>query len=275
MLKSKTMTVHKNGDLVYLSFPKIDASGGATCVFTTKFGGVSKGPFSTMNMSFSRGDKNDYVLENYKRICDAAGIDNTRLIFTKQTHTTNVYTANPEFIGSSTPTDPSYNDIDGLVTDLAGVGLVSQYADCVPLVFYDPIRRVVATSHAGWRGTVGKIAEKTIEKMVSDYGCKTKDIIAGIGPSVSKCCYEVDDPVMCKVRALDFITLGDVATDKGNGKYMLDLKELNRLIMIHCGIDEGNIDVADICTCCESDTFFSHRVCGNERGNLALIVSLK
>lgn len=275
MLKSKTMNIHKEGDLVFLSFPKIDASGVASCVFSTKFGGVGTDDFATMNMSFSRGDSEDTVLENYRRLCSAAGIDSERLIFTKQTHSTNVEVADLKYLGNKTPVDENYNDIDGLITDMAGVGLVSQYADCVPLVFCDPIKRIVATSHAGWRGTVGKIAEVTVKKMKSDFDCNPKDIIAGIGPSVGLCCYEVDDPVMEKVKALDGIDLSRVYTEKGNGKYMLDLKELNRRIMIKSGICPDNIDVADICTCCECDTFFSHRVCGERRGNLALIVALK
>ena len=275
MLNSKTMNVHKKGDLVYLTFPKIDASGLASCIFSTKLGGVSTGKFSSLNMSFSRGDEKASVLENYRRLCSAAGIDSERLIFTKQTHTTNVYTADINFLGPATPEDENYNDIDGLVTNERKVGLVSQYADCVPLVFLDPKRGVIATSHAGWRGTVGKIGEVTVKKMVSDYGCDPSDIIAGIGPSVGGCCYEVDDPVMDRVKMLDFIDPATVSTYKQNGKYMLDLKELNRLILINCGIKADNIDVADICTCCESDTFFSHRVCGAERGNLALIVALK
>ncbi len=274
-MTSKTLNIHKDGELLYLSFPKIDASGVATCVFTTKLGGSSRGKFATMNMSYSRGDEKAAVRENYETICKAAGLDPNRLIFTRQTHTTNVLTADMKYLGAYPPTDEGYTDIDGLVTNERNVTLVSQYADCVPLVFVDPVKKVIATSHAGWRGTVGEIGKVTINKMVNDFGCDKKDIIAGIGPSVSKCCYEVDDPVIDKVKQLPLIKLEDVATIKPNGKYMLDLKELNRLILINSGISPENIDVADICTCCESDTFFSHRVCGNDRGNLALLVSLK
>ncbi len=275
MISSRTMNIHKHDDLVYLSFPKIDASGVADCVFTTKLGGASLGKFSTMNMSYSRGDDPEHVRKNYETICGAAGLNADRLIFTRQTHTTNVLTADMKYLGAYPPKDKGYTDIDGLVTNERNVTLVSQYADCVPLAFVDSKKKVVATSHAGWRGTVGEIGKVTVTKMMTDFGCNPEDILVGIGPSVSKCCYEVDDLVINKVKQLTYITLSDVATTKPNGKYMLDLKELNRLILINCGIKPENIDVADICTCCESDTFYSHRVCGNERGNLALMICLK
>lgn len=276
MVESKSMHIHNTSDgLCYLTFPKIDALKIADCVFSTRLGGVSSGDFYSMNMSFTRGDDKKNVLENYKRLCEPVGINPKRLVFTKQTHTTNVYNADLNYMGSKAPENADYTDIDGLITNERGVGLVSQFADCVPLVFCDPVKKVIATSHAGWRGTVGEIGKKTVQKMQADYGCNPSDIVVGIGPSVGVCCYEVDEPVMEKVRLLSYIDENEVSYSKGGGKYMLDLKKLNELILINSNVNPDNIDIADICTACNSDTFFSHRVCGSKRGNLCLIIALK
>ncbi|MBO7218011.1 MAG: laccase domain-containing protein, partial [Clostridia bacterium] len=139
---------------------------------------------------------------------------------------------------------------------------------------YDPKKKVVATSHSGWRGTVAEIGKKTVGIMASDYGCNPKDIIAAIGPSILNCCYEVDDPVINEIKKLSYLDFQACFSEKENGKYMLNLAEVNREILINAGLSPENIDVSDLCTCCNSEYLHSHRKTGGKRGNLAAFISL-
>ena len=275
MIKSNTLNVNNKDGVVFLTFPKIEAAGGCLHGFSTRLGGVSEGVFSTMSFSLSLPDKRDAVLENYRRFCLALGGDYKNTVLSDQTHTANVRVVKKEDIGKGIWRERDYTDVDGLVTNEAGALLVTQYADCTPLAFYDPVKRIVAASHAGWRGTVSLIAKNTVEILVNEFGSKASDILCGIGPNIGKCCYEVDDPVIDEIKKLDFLKFDACYLSKDNGRYMLDLREVNRQILIHCGILPENIDVADLCTCCNRDVFHSHRATAGKRGTLALMIGLK
>lgn len=274
MLHSNTLRVNNKNGVVFLTFPKIEAAKGAFHGFSTRLGGVSEGVFATMSFSTSLGDEPQAVLENYKRFVAAIGGDYKNTVLSDQTHTANVKVVTKKDIGKGLFSERDYHDVDALVTNESGIVLVTQYADCTPIAFFDPVQRVVAAAHAGWRGTVSLIAKNTVEVMVKEFGCKREDILCGIGPNISKCCYEVDNPVINEVKRLEFLNLRQCYTEKGGGKYMLDLKETNRQILINSGILEDNIDVADLCTCCLSDVFHSHRATGGKRGTLALMIGL-
>lgn len=274
MIQSKTLNIHNKNGVVYLTFPKLDKAGGVTAAFSTRLGGVSTGDQSSMSFGLSLGDKRENVLENYRIFCEAIGVDCKKVVLAHQTHTANIKKVTKEDIGKGIFKERNYNDIDGLVTNEPGIVLVTQYADCTPLLFFDPVERIAATSHGGWRGTVGEIALKTVEIMVKDYGSNPKDIICAIGPNISKCCYEVDDPVIEEINKLTYLDKSLCYYAKGGGKYMLDLKETNRQILLHAGIKEENIDVADLCTCCNSDVFHSHRATKGKRGTLAAMICI-
>lgn len=273
-MQSKTLNIVNNNGLTYITFPRLTACGSVKHIFSTRIGGVSEGACGSMNLSFGRGDSRENVLKNYEILCRAADIDINDLVLSRQTHTNNVREVTEEDRGTGIFKD-SFCDVDGLITDRPHVALVTQYADCTPLLFCDPVKRVIATSHAGWRGTVKEIGAVTVEKMVKDYGCRTEDIIAGIGPCIGQCCYEVDDPVIDGFRGLSYINISDIAIKKANGRYMLDLVKANRLILQHVGIRPENIDASDICTCCNSGELHSHRASNGKRGNLAAIIELK
>ena len=275
MLKSNTLKVNSKNSVVYLTFPKLDSAGGNNHGFSTRLGGVSEGIFSAMNFSSSQGDSTEAVLENFKRFCGAIGGDFKNVVLSDQTHTANIRVVTKEDVGKGLFCDRDYADIDGLVTNERGIILVTQYADCTPLAFFDPVKKVVAASHAGWRGTTKQIAKNTVEAMVNNFGCDPKNILCGIGPNISQCCYEVDDPVIDEVKKLGFLNFDDCYYEKPSGKYMLNLKEVNRQILVHCGIKAENIDVADLCTCCNADIFHSHRATNGKRGTLALMIGLK
>lgn len=275
MTESKSLNLHKKGDVLYFTFPLFDKAGGVKHAFSTRMGGVSKGVCASMSFGFSLGDDPEAVKKNYEIFCSAFGTDYKNVVLSQQTHTANIRIITKEDVGKGVFRERDYSDIDGLVTAESGIVLVTQYADCTPLAFYDPVKGVVATSHAGWRGTVQEIGAKTVALMQKCFGCDPKDILCGIGPNIGKCCYEVDDPVINEINKLSYLNVSACYTPKGNGKYMLDLKETNRQILTNCGILPENIDTADLCTCCNSDIFHSHRATKGKRGTLALMIALE
>ncbi len=272
-MKSNSLNVNVSGDLVYITFPRLEKTGAVRHIFSTRKGGVSQGQYSSMNLSFLNGDERDNVEKNYERLCAEAGIDVSHLVLSRQTHTNNVMAVDKSHCGTGY-NKPSFSDVDGLITAQSGVALVTQYADCTPLLFCDPVRRVCATSHAGWRGTASKIGQVTVEKMVSEFGCKREDIVAGIGPCIAECCYEVDSPVFDAFIENGINPDGVFSKTEKEGHYMLNLRAANKQILIESGIIEDNIDVSDICTCCNCDELHSHRATGGKRGNLAAIIEL-
>ncbi len=266
MLKSQNCNINEKEGVLYITFPNLEKTGKVKHCFSTKIGGVSQGRYSQMNLSYTNGDKIENVDENFRRICACIGVEPSSIVKTHQTHTVNIINVNnlgelPE-------------DIDGLITDKKGITLCSSYADCVPLIFLDPVREVIATSHSGWRGTVGEIGRLTVEKMIKDYGCKKENIKAVVGPSICKDCYEVDTTVADRIKQLSYLDIESVLTDKHNGHYQLDLKETCKQTLLFSGLKQENILVSDICTCCESDYLHSHRATKGQRGNLCVLIAL-
>lgn len=272
-MDSNNLKINQKEDLVYITFPRLEACGAVRHTFSTRLGGVSEGQFATMNTSFLSGDKFERVEENYRRLCGAVGIDISHLVLSHQTHTNNVRVVTKADCGTGY-TKPGFSDVDGLITNRPDVALVTQYADCTPLLFCDPVKRVCATSHAGWRGTVSQIGRVTVEKMANEFGCDPNDIVAAIGPCICQNCYEVDTPVLDA-----FVDSGIDITDvfcegRDENHFMLNLVAANKNILISAGIKEENIDISDICTCCNADKLHSHRATGGKRGNLAAIIEL-
>lgn len=271
-MKSNSLNFYTKNGVTYISFPKLEKTGLVRHIFSTKLGGVSPYPFGPMNMSFNR-DERENVLKNYELLCGCVGIDTNHLVLSKQTHTNNVMVVNKSHCGTGY-NKQSFEDIDGLITNEPGVALVTQYADCTPLIFCDPIKKVIATSHSGWRGTVQEIGKVTVKKMVTEFGCNPSDIIACIGPCIQKCCYEVDTPVLEEFKKLTYLDLSKIFTDKGGGKYWLDMVEANKQILVNVGIKEENMDISDLCTNCNSDSLHSHRATKGQRGTIGVIIEL-
>lgn len=167
-------------------------------------------------------------------------------------------------------------DADALITNEPNILLASLYADCVPLYFYDPVQHVVGLAHAGWKGTVQEIAKHTVEAMAQRFGSRPSDVAAVIGPAIGACCYEVDGPVIDKaeplldqLRADGFRLAEDTLVPSGQGKARIDLKEINRQIMIKAGILPTSIELSQMCTGCRTDLFFSHRMEQGRTGRMA------
>lgn len=265
----------KNG-VKFLTFPALEKTGIVRQLFSTRAGGVSEGIFSTMNLSFTRGDEPEHVLENYRRIAGVLGCEIEDFICTDQTHTTNVRVTGKKDAGKGVVKEKDYTDVDGLITNEPGVVLATFYADCVPLYFVDPVKKAIGLSHSGWRGTVNKMGMKTVQMMEETYGTNPADVVAAIGPSICMSCYEVGSEV-----AEEFIKAfpkeaeqKEILQAKENGKYLLNLWKANYFIMKEAGIKEENISVTDICTCCNGDELFSHRQSQGKRGNLGAFLGL-
>ena len=257
-----------------LKFPEFDAIPWIRHGFSTRIGGVSKGIFESMNLSFGRGDPDENVQENFRRFCGALNIDPETLVLSAQDHHTNILRVTREDCGKGIWREKPYESIDGLVTNDPGVALATFYADCVPLYFVDPVHHAIGLSHAGWRGTVAEMGRKTVERMTSEFGSDPADLLAAVGPSIGPCCYEVDSVVIDAVRALGLPHEEACFTEKGGGKYLLNLWEVNVQILKRAGILEKSITVAALCTCCEQDTLISHRATGGQRGGMAAVLSI-
>ena len=238
--------------------------------FTTRLGGVSKGDCSTMNLSFTRGDDENDVLENYRILSKEIGYDVERFVASHQTHTTNILRVTKDDCGKGIVKERDYTDIDGLITDEPGVVLFTYYADCVPLFFADKTKKIVAVSHSGWKGTVNRMGKVTVDRMCNEFGSKKEDIICAIGPSICKDCYEVSKDLYDEfTMKFDKAVVDTFFYDKGNDKYLLDLWKVNEYILLEAGILKENIENRRICTCCNKEVLFSHRGLNGKRGNLA------
>lgn len=260
----------------YLSFPMLEKTGIVRHGFSTRMGGVSTGVYSTMNFAFLKGDDPDHVRENYRRMAKAIGVDEERMVLSWQTHTTNIRRVTEDDAGKGITRERDYQDIDGLITDVPGMTLVTFYADCVPLYFLDPVHRAIGLSHSGWRGTVARMGQVTMEVMGREYGSKPEDIIACIGPSICQDCYEVGEEVAAEFRgAFSKEYWPELLREKPDGKFLLNLWRANEIVLLGAGVKADNIQITDICTHCNPDYLFSHRTMGNERGNLAAFLSIK
>ncbi len=264
------------GDTPYLSYPMLEKTGLVYHGFSTRLGGVSKGCWSSLNLSFTRGDREEDVRENFNRIGKAIGVKPENMVFAHQTHTTNVRVVTKAERGMGIICPRNYENVDGLVTDEKDLCLVTFFADCVPLFFLDPVKKVIGLSHSGWRGTVGKIGENTIRCMQENFGSKPEHILAAIGPSICQECYEVSEDVIDRFRSQFSEKHHDALFyRKSNGHYQLNLWKANELIFLEAGIQKDHIAVTNICTHCNSELMYSHRATGDKRGNLCAFLSLK
>lgn len=274
--KDNVMTLCEKAGVPFLQFNALNECGIVSHGFSTRMGGVSEGIYASMNLSYTRGDKEEAVTENFVRFARALEVSPEDYVFSDQTHTTNIRVVTEEDRGKGFVRARDYQDIDGLVTNVKGLVLSTFYADCVPLYFVDLKQKAIGLSHSGWKGTVGKIGRKTVETMEREYGSKPEDILVAIAPSICRECYEVSEDVAVEFKKIfPKENHGKIMDDKGNGKYQLDLWECNKRILLDAGIREENISITNICTCCNSDLLFSHRASQGKRGNLGAFLMLK
>lgn len=260
----------------YLRFHMLDQEKWLTHGFSTRLGGVSTGCFASMNLGFLKGEPYAVVAENYRRLGSTVGFDWERAVLSYQTHTTNIKQVIAEDAGKGTVRERDYTDIDGLITDQPGIALVTFYADCVPLYFADRKNHVIGLSHSGWRGTVNQMGKKTLQAMQEAYGTKPEDVIAVVGPSICGDCFEVGPEVVEQFsKAFSRDQMERICKAGEADRSYLNLWEANRMILEDSGVPRAQIAVTDICTRCNPELLYSHRIMGPQRGNLAAILMIK
>ncbi len=282
------MEVHNDKQILYLTFPLLEKTGLVRHLFSTRKGGVSKGIYESMNLSYSRGDVKEAVDENFRRIAGIFDSSPERMVCSRQTHTTNIRLVGEEDCGKGIMKETDYEDVDGLITNLPEIILCTFYADCVPLYFVDTQKKAIGLAHSGWRGTVDRMGEQVLKAMEEAFGTRPQDVVAAIGPSICQDCYEVGEEVAEKFmecfsgegiggdfRGNAFNKRGILQKGVKEGKYQLNLQEANRTILVDAGIPKGQIAVSDICTCCNSRLLFSHRASQGKRGNLGAFMELR
>lgn len=267
------ISLHESDGVAYFTFPMLEQTGIVRHAFSTRLGGASKGYFGTMNFSLTRGDNRDDVLENYRRMARILEVDVSKMVLSHQTHTTNIRLITEADAGKGIWQERDYENIDGLITNVPGLTLVTFFADCVPLYFVDPVHHAIGLSHSGWKGTVHRMGQKTIEAMGAAFNTKPEELRVCIGPSICRDCYEVSEDV-AEAFGKEFGETS-ILMNKGNGKYQLDLWGANRLVLLDAGILPEHLAVTNVCTKCNPDLLYSHRVMGDKRGNLAAFLSLK
>lgn len=238
--------------------------------FTTRHGGVSTGPLSSMNIAIKLDETPEHVAENFRILGNALGFGLTDLVLTHQTHSTIVRAVTRADCNGCFHRD--YPECDGLVTNDPGVALTIFTADCTPLLFHDPVTGAVGAAHAGWRGTADGIGAKTVEAMVREFGCDPADIRAAIGPNIGYCHFQTDaDVPEAMIAALGAEVNAHIRAE--GAKFYVDLKAINALILRRAGV--RHIDISDDCTMCRPDRFWSHRVTGGIRGSQGAIIVCK
>lgn len=239
--------------------------------FTTRLGGVSTGHLSSMNIGAHRGDAPENVEENLRILGTAVGFSLEDLVATKQTHSDIVRRVGRGDRGGYMVEGASA-ECDALITNESGVGLTVFTADCTPILLYDPVTGAVGAAHAGWRGTAKGIAARTVEAMAKEFGCQPQNICVAIGPNIGPCCFETDADVPdAMVHAFGDGAYAHIRQE--NGKYYVNLKELNALCLRNAGV--RHIEISPLCTACRQDLFWSHRRVGQMRGSQGAIIICK
>ncbi len=285
----------ENKEMAYFTFSGLERTGIAEHFFTTRYGGGSSDYLHSLNFSYSQGDHAENVDENFRRAAAHLHMTSGDIVCSQQTHTTNVRKVTADDKGKGVTRERDYTDIDGLITNERGIILGTFYADCVPLFMVDTVNRAIGLSHSGWRGTVGKMGKATLDKMRQEYGTQPEHVTVAIAPSICQNCYEVSEDVALAfqkaftkddTKAEEYLarytsdfTQQDIDDcllyQKENGKYQLNLWYANFRVFRDAGVPDENIEITDICTCCNPNVLFSHRASRGKRGNLGAFLMLK
>lgn len=260
--------------LVWLTADNL-SDAGAVHAFTTRYGGISEGYFASLNLSYSRGDDPNRVTENFRILARAVGYSFDRLAVGKQVHGDVVRVVGDTDCGMLSghpgvcPLQTNF-ECDAMITDIPDLPLMVFTADCVPILLFDPVRRVAGAVHAGWRGTALGIVAKTVQKMVEVYSCKVSDIVSAVGPCIDNCCFMTDRDVPDAITAA--LPGAEQFIAQNGRKYSVDLKQINKLWLGTAGVTD--ISVAEECTACDTDMFWSHRALGEDRGSMGAVIQI-
>jgi len=263
------------GDVRLFEFPSFLETGLVSHGFTTRAGGLGATPYDSLNLAFHVGDDPETVIGNRRIVCGVLGAELSQMVAARQVHGNHIAVVDSGDAGrGALSLETAFSETDGMVTSQSGLLLATFYADCVPIFILDPVKKVIATVHAGWKGTVGRIGAAALRRMKDAYGCNASDCLTGIGPSIGPCCYEVDEPVISRFRQ-EFGSAEKILEFTGEGKARLDLWQANRKVLVKAGVREDNVELSRICTCCNRDVFFSYRGNRGITGRMGAFIMLK
>jgi YfiH family protein len=258
----------------FLFFEKLLAFDELWHAVATRLGGISPEPYNSLNLCVRTGDEYQNVLLNYRLLSRILRFDLSTLICSRQIHGYKVAAIDDTYSKNKPFTlKPAVSGFDAMVVSRKNFSLMVKIADCAPIMFFDPVKKVVAMAHAGWRGTLGEIAKETAKVMVDRYESNTKHLLVGIGPSIGPCCFHIKKEVaMLFMRRA---TYARQCTRQNGDKLSLNLWEANRLQLLQHGIPAENIEMAELCTACHTDLFFSYRREKGKTGRFGALIGLR
>ena len=259
----------------FFEFGHLAAQPGLVHGVASRQGGESSGAFASLNISYGVGDDPEAVATNRRLICEASAIPVESLAMTRPCQGPDVAVvrkAELERAPEGWLVGP--DKTDGLITTERGLFLMMSFGDCVPLLFYDPTSGAFSLTHAGWTGVVARMGERVVQAMEREFGCKSQDLMVGIGPAIGPCCYQVGQNVIDLARAA-FPGRDELLVRQPDGSMHFDLWEGNRRALLEAGVRPDNIELAGLCTFCHNELFFSHRAQKGQSGRFAAIIGLK
>lgn len=243
---------------------------------STRHGGVSQGALDSLNLGLHVNDKVENVKKNREKFFAGLGLKLSIGVSCQQVHGFGIAKVTKEQAGRGMYAyEDSIPGMDALTTNERALPLMLYFADCTPIMLADPIKKVIGVAHGGWKGTVKSIGRKTVELMVKEYGCRPADILAGIGPTIGACCYEVGSEVAEQFQEAFPNFAQEILTKSTDEKFHLDLAKTNKLQLMEAGLAEEKIDVANVCTACNNRQFFSYRADGGRTGRIAAVLSIR
>lgn len=256
------MKRHQVNGVVQYRFDGLENIENLRHAILTRLGGVSQGPYATLNLGHTVGDDPRAVEENHRRALRPLGIHPDRVVSPWQVHGARVEIVGKEHLGTVRP------KTDALLTVTPGVPLMMRFGDCTPVVLCDPVRRVVGMAHAGWRGIVAGVVESTVRTMSEQLGCNPENVWAGLGPTIGPCCYEVGADVAREIE--EACPAGSQVIEQVNGRIHADLPSAVEAQLKHAGI--RRIERTGLCTSCRVDEFFSHRAENGDTGRFGIVI---
>ncbi len=259
------MQRHTHHSLAYYAFDSFRDSGSLVHAVSTRHGGVSPAPFNTLNLSRVVGDDNANVTANLAQLHHALALDETMTVDASQAQADQVALVDERHRGTRRA------NVDVLITNTPNLNLMLRFADCVPILMYDPTHRAIGIAHAGWRGTVLKIVTRTVQAMMNTFATRPQDLIAGIAPSIGPCCYQIGDDVIARVR--EAYTNADDLLVSHNGGVHLDLWQANATQLRALGVEQ--IEMSNVCTAHRTDDFYSWRAEQGKTGRFGVMIALR
>lgn len=270
------MIRHEQDELVHFSYRLFEPFEQLLSVVSSRRGGVSAKPYDSLNLALSVGDDPASVMTNRERLCEAIGVELETMTVAQLVQGTHIEVVTSSSKGlTAAEKARRFVDTDGLVTALPDVPLFVLVADCAALSFFDPVRRVVGLGHAGWRGTVGGMARKMVEAMNAAFDCNPSDLLVGISPSIGPCCYQVREDVVATFHEAFPGQADALFVQQPDGSIHLDMWKALTTQLEACGIQEGHIELAGVCTACHTDLFYSNRAEKGKTGRFTGMISLR